>query len=100
DLPAEVDHLRVDAPAARPPLVLEDQGAPVFPPPEILLAQLEELHADRLDERRDRHGLVHPHGNVADAELDRVEEGVRPQVPPDLLAVVDAVGLDEDPYEV
>ena len=44
--------------------------------------------------------LVDAHRHVADAELERVEERVRADVPPDLLGVVDAVGLDEQVDEV
>src|SRR6266545_3916774 len=87
---AEVDQLALDAIADGAPLVFEDQGATVAAPPDVLRAQLVELDADRLDQRGDRHGLVHAHRDVADAKLDRLEEGVRADVPPDLLAVVDA----------
>src|SRR6266498_2920744 len=96
DFLAAIDQFPVDSPAARAPLVLEDQRAAVTPPAQVLDTQFVELHADRLDQRRDRYRLVHAHRNVADAELDRLEEGVRAEIPPDLLAVVDAVRLDHD----
>src|SRR5262245_28661231 len=96
---AKIDELPVDPVAAGPPLVLQDQRAAVPPPAQVLGAQLVELDADRLDERRDRDRLVGAHRDVADAELDRLEEGVRPHVPPDLLAVVDAFCLDQEVHE-
>jgi hypothetical protein len=37
-------------------------------------------------------------GNVADADLDGVEERVRADVPPDFFCVVDGVGFDEEVY--
>src|SRR5215471_2973513 len=100
DLLAEVDQLTVDAVAAGPPLVLEDQRPAVAPPAQVLGAQLVELDADGLDQGRQRNRLVGPHRDVAHAELDRLEEGVRADVPPDLLAVIDAVGLDQEPHEI
>src|SRR6187200_1450208 len=100
DLLAEVDELAVNAVAARAPLVLEDQRAAIAPEPEVLDAQLVQLEADGLDERRDRDGLLEAHRDVADAELDRLEEGMRTHVPPDLLPVVDRPGLHEHADEV
>ena len=40
------------------------------------------------------------HRDVADAELERLEERMRPDVPPDLLGVVDAVGPDQQVDEL
>ena len=54
-----------------------------------------ELAGRRLDQCGDGDGLLGPEGDVADADLYCVEEGVGADVPPDLLGVVDAVGLDE-----
>src|SRR5262249_48780208 len=96
DLLSEIDQFAFDAPAAGPPLVLEDQGAPVHAKSQILLAKFPELEANRLDQRRERQRFFQAHHGVANAELDRFEEGMRPHVPPNLLAVVDGVGLDED----
>ena len=49
-----------------------------------------------LDERGDGDGLVSAKRDVADADFDGVEEGMRANVPPDFLGVVDGVGLDEE----
>ena len=57
--------------------------------------QLVELDRHGLEERGEGDRLLDPHRHVADAELEGVEERVRADVPPDLLAVVDAVGLDQ-----
>src|SRR6266545_2485377 len=89
---AEVDQLAVDAPAHGPPLVLADQAGQVLAEAEVPRPQDQELGADRLDQRGDAHDLVHPGARVADAELDGRVLPVRSQVPPDLLAIVDAVG--------
>ena len=48
-----------------------------------------------LDERGDGHRLLGAQGNVAGADFDRVEEGMRPDIPPDFLGVVDAVGAHQ-----
>src|SRR6185503_20272892 len=86
---AEVDQLAVDAPARRAPLVFLDQRAVVAAEPEIALAQPEELDDDRLRERGDRNRRARRRRHVADAEFQRAERRMRPQVPPDLLRVVD-----------
>src|ERR1700724_1179269 len=51
DLFAEVDHLAVDPVTAGAPLVLEDERSPVPPEPQVLLAELEKLDANRLKKR-------------------------------------------------
>src|SRR5262249_58779823 len=83
-------------PAGAPPFVLEDQGPPVHAESQILLAKLPELETDRLDQGRERERFFQAHHRVADAKLDRLEKGMWAHVPPDLFAVVDRVGLDED----
>ena len=97
---SEVDELRVHAAAHRAPLVLLDEARQVAPEPLVLLSQHQELCADGLDERGDAQRLLDTRGRVADAELDRGEERVRPQIPPDLPAVVDRPGLHEELHEV
>src|SRR5439155_536929 len=72
----------------------------VAPEPLVLFAEDEELCADGLDERGDTERLLDTRGGIAHAELDRGEERVRPQIPPDLPAVVDRSGLHEKLDEV
>src|SRR5439155_838392 len=81
-LDAEVDEVRVHAPAHRAPLVLLDERGRVLPETEVPVAQHEELRADRLDEGREADRLVDARRRVAHAELDRrVErEEVREEV--------------------
>src|SRR6267142_3406089 len=93
---AEVDQLCIHAAAHRAPLVLLDELRRVLAEANVALAQHEELCADRLDQRGDAEGLLDLCGRVADPELDRRVEGVRAQVPPDLLAVVDALRAYEE----
>src|SRR5207237_5521327 len=92
---AEINQLTVDPPARRPPLVLLDERAGINPEPQVILAHAIHLHHDGLGERgeRDRHARRRRH--VADAEFERAERRVRPQVPPQLLPVVDATQIDE-----
>src|SRR5450755_4340132 len=97
---AEIDELALDSPPGAAPLVLLDERVAVVAKAEVLRPQLKELGADRLDERGDRDGLVEPHGHVADAEFDGLKERMGPQVPPDLLAVVDRVRRDENSHEL
>ena len=62
--------------------------------------QLVQLRHGGLDQSGQRNGLVGPHGNIADPELDRIKERMRPDIPPDLLRVIDAVGLDQQLDEI
>ena len=60
----------------------------------ILLVEAVELHDDRLHERGDRNSDAH--GSVGTSQIRNSsvpKTGMRPQVPPDLLRVVDAVEL-------
>ena len=93
---AEVDHLAVEAVADGTELVLHEEGAGVLA--EVLIRRVEvpELAGGGLDEGGDGDGLGCGEGNVADANLDGVEERMRADVPPDFFGVVDAVGLDEE----
>src|SRR5260370_32205038 len=62
--------------------------------------QLIKLRYRGLNEGPQRDGLIGAHRNVAHPEFDRVKERMRPNVPPDLLRVIDAVGLNQELDEV
>src|SRR5919198_225469 len=97
---AEVDQLAVDAEAEGAELVLVDERRRVLAEAEVLRAELQQLGADRLDERGQADDLVDPGAGVADAELDRRVLPVGAQVPPDALAVVDGAGPDQQLHVV
>src|SRR5882762_5795956 len=92
---AEIDQLAVDAPARGAPLVFFDQGAVIAAEPQVALAKAVQLHDDRLRQGGDGDRGARRRRHVADAELQRAEDRMRPEVPPDFLAVVDAAQLDE-----
>ena len=92
---AEVDQLAVEAVADGAELVLHQQGAGVLAVVLVAGVEAPELAGGGLDERGDGDGLVGAQRDVADADFDGVEEGMRADVPPDFFGVVDAVGLDE-----
>ena len=92
---AEVDQLAVQAVAGGAPLVLHDQGAAVHAEPLVPRMQLVQLHHRGLDQRGERERFVGAHRDVADPHFDGREKRMRPDVPPDLLGVVDRVGLDQ-----
>src|SRR2546429_9401548 len=50
---------------------------------------------DRLENRRDADGFVHPSADVADPKLQRRVAPVRPHVPPDLGSVGDGPGTGQ-----
>ena len=97
---AEVDQAALKAVPDGAPLVLVDQVGLVLAEPLVLPAELEQLGADRLDQGGQAEGFVHPGGGIADPELDGGVEDVRAQVPPDLLAVVDAAGSYQQVDEI
>src|ERR1700716_1638308 len=97
---AEVDELRVHPAAHRAPFVLLDEARQVASEPLILLAKDEELRADGLGEGGQAERLLDTRRRIAHAELDCWKERVGSQVPPDLPAVVDRSGLDEELDEV
>src|SRR5881628_1183269 len=93
---AKVDEARVHPAPHRAPLVLLDETRRVASEADVLIAEDEELRADRLDERSDAERLLDAGRCVADTELDGRVERVRPQVPPDLLPIVDALRLHQE----
>ena len=61
----------------------------------MLLVQSAEIRSGGLDERGDGDGLFGAQRDVAGAHFNGIEERMRPDVPPDFLGVVDAVGADQ-----
>src|SRR5215469_13048075 len=57
--------------------------------------QFPQHRSRRLDQRRNGKCLVQPHRNVAYPYFQSLEEWMWPDVPPDFLAVIDAVRLDQ-----
>src|SRR6266513_279102 len=97
---AEVNEFSINTVARRSPLVLFDDRAAVQPPAHVGLVEAVQLHNDGLGQRRDVHGLLDSRRDVKQAEFQRAEGGVRADVPPNLLAVVDGVQLHEQVYEI
>ncbi len=96
----EIDQMPVDAIAAGPPFILIDQGAGILDIIHVLQTELVDLYTDSLEKGRDADGLIYRHGDIADAEFDRVKERMNPQVPPDLFGIVDAIGLYQQLYKI
>src|SRR5205807_2372927 len=93
---AEVDQVAVDAIADSSPLVLGDQSRHVLAKTEVARAELEQLGADGLHQGCEADRLLEPGRHVAHAELEGWKARVGAEVPPDLLAVVDRAGLDQE----
>src|SRR5262245_45841457 len=96
DALAEIDQLAVNPPPRGAPLVFLDERAVVAPEAEVPFPQAKELDDDGLRERGDGDRGARSGRHIADAEFQRAEHRMRAQIPPDLLAVVDAVQLDEE----
>src|SRR5260370_12212997 len=92
---AEIDELAFDALAGGAPLVLFDEGAAVEAEAHVAGVEAVQLDDDGLGERSDGHGFFDFGGDIAHAEFESAEGGMRADVPPDLLAAVDAVELDK-----
>ena len=88
---AEVDELAFQAVTASAKLVFADERAAVYTIALVGGMQLPKHQCRGLNQRSDGQSLVQPHGKIAHAYFDGFEERMRPDVPPDLLAVVDAV---------
>src|SRR6266542_613246 len=79
----------------RVPSVLILKTTPVNSKGRVLPQKFEKLGNDCLDQRRDCKRVIHPGLGIADAHLQRIEERVQPNVPPDFLRVINATGLDQ-----
>ena len=93
--PAEIDQLSLNSESRRARLVLVEQHAPVKTPAHVLAVERPQFVGDGLEKGGDADRLVDAQRNVADAVLERRKKRMGADVPPDLLGVVDAVGLDE-----
>src|SRR6185295_17829910 len=91
----EVNQLPFESPAHRAPLVLLNQHAPVQTETKILIDQLIQLRDNRLKQRRNRKRVVDARGNITNTKFERREVWMRSNVPPDLFAVVDTAGLNQ-----
>src|SRR5204863_5464795 len=89
------DELSPDAEARGALLVFVQERAPVEAPSHVLRVELPQLDGDGLKQRGEADGLVDAHRHVAHTELESREERVGTHVPPDLLRIVDAVGLHQ-----
>src|SRR6185503_20002768 len=92
---AEVDQLPIEAPPHRPPLVLLNKGAAVEPEPKVLTIELVQFSDYGLDQRRKGDHLIDLRREVAYPEFQSREGRMRSYVPPYLLRLVDAAGLQQ-----
>src|ERR1039458_7595010 len=92
---AEINQFSLDSVTRGAKLVLHDERTAIDPIALIGCMQLVQHGHGRLDQRCNSHGFVEPHGNVAYPYLEGVKEWMRADVPPDFLAVIDAMGLDQ-----
>src|ERR1700730_2896655 len=97
---AKINQLAFQPVARGAPLVLHDQGATIESKSLVRRVEFVQLGDCGLDQRRQRNGFVHPHGDVADPELESIEEWMGANVPPDFFGVVDALGLDQQLDEI
>src|SRR6266851_3055209 len=77
------------------PLVFLDEGAAVNAEAHVAGVKAVQFNDDGLCERGDGNGFFDAGGDIAHAEFEGAKRGMRADVPPDFLAAVDAVELDE-----
>src|SRR5271166_954676 len=92
---AEVDELAFQPVTACAKLVFADQRAAVNAVALVGRMQLPQHGSSGLNQRGDCQRLVQPHGKIAHSHFDCLEEWMRPDVPPYLLTIVDAVRLHQ-----
>ena len=92
---AEIDQLSVDPVTRRAPAIFIEQAPAINAEGGVLPEQFVKLGNNRLDERGHRERVVDARLRVADADLERVEKRMEPDVPPDFLRIIDATGLDQ-----
>src|ERR1041385_4999758 len=93
---AEIDHLSVESVTHGAPFVLFDQHLVMEPESQIVIEQSVELSDQCLKQSSNGDGVINARRNITDAKLQCGKEGMRPHVPIDLLAIVDASGLDQE----
>src|SRR5205823_4596223 len=97
---AKIDQLAFQTIAGRAPLVLHNKGSAIEAESLVGRVELVQLGHGSLDQRRQRNRLIHSHGDITYAELERVKKRVRADVPPYFLGIIDAVCLDEQLDEI
>src|SRR5579871_5533283 len=90
---SEIEDIGIQAVAHGLPLVLVDEGAWQDVRGHASFVQPGELRHERLAQRSERERVVQGSRHVEDAKLYGLEKGVRANVPPDFLGVVDNLCL-------
>src|SRR5438270_5662533 len=93
---AEVDELAFNAVTRGAPFVFFNEGAAIDAKTHVAGVKTVQLDDDGLGEGGDGDGFFHFGGDVAHAELESAERGMRANVPPDFFAAVDGIKLHEE----
>src|SRR4029078_7971220 len=89
---AKIDQLAVKSVARGSPAVFVNQAPGIVSKRDVLLSQLVQLEHDCLHQCSQRDGVIYARLRIADAEFNGVEKRMQPDVPPNLLRVVNAAG--------
>src|SRR5262249_34101803 len=90
----------VQSVARRTPAVFVDQTLWITTESDVVAAQLLQLGDDRLHKCRQRYGVIDARLRIANPKLNGVEKRMQPNVPPNLLCVIDAVRGDEQVQKI
>src|SRR5437588_11545782 len=92
--PPKIDQLSIKPVTRGPPAILINQAPRINPEGRVLPQQLVELADDCLHHRRQRNRVFDAALGIANPKLQSVEKRMEPNVPPDFLRVINAVGRD------
>src|SRR5437868_6240253 len=92
----KVDQLPVDAVSRRAPAIFIQQTTTINSKGGVLSKEFEQLGDDSLEQGCDCEGVVHPRLRIAHPHFERVKKRMEPNVPPNLLWIVDATGFDQE----
>jgi hypothetical protein len=95
--PAKIDPLAIETISHRAKLVLHQQRASTGESFDCKPADAKACMPSPESARRSR-SLLRPQRDIADAHLYDIEKRMRPNIPPDLLGIVDAVRLDQQTH--
>src|SRR5439155_4555556 len=85
----------VESVTASAPSVFVEQTFLIATEGHVVAAQFLQFENNRLHQSRERNGVVNARLSIANPKFNGVEERVQPDVPPNLLWIIDAIRRDQ-----
>ena len=93
--PTEIDQLAVESVTASAPSVFVEQTFLIATEGHVITAQFLQFENNRLHQSRQRDGVVNARLRIANPKFNGVEKRMQPDVPPNLLRIIDAIRGDQ-----